>query len=55
MLAQIEACVNSRPLISLPCDDDSVEALTPGYFLMGCPIKALPDDALSYRSMYLLR
>ena len=28
VLAQIEACLNSRPLAPLSCDDDGVEALT---------------------------
>lgn len=33
MLAQIEACLKSRPLIpvNLP-DDDGIAALTPGHF-----------------------
>ena len=36
VLTQIEACFNSRPLTSLPCDDDGVlQALTPGHFLIG--------------------
>ena len=37
VLAQIEACINSRPLSPLPCDDDGVEVLTPGHFLIGRP------------------
>ncbi len=55
VLAQIEACLNSRPLVPLTCDDDGIEALTPGHFLIGRPIEALPDDARSYRSISLLR
>ena len=50
-----EVCLNSRPLVSLPCDDDGVEALTPGHFLIGRPMKALPDPSFSYRSLSLLR
>ena len=38
VLTQIEACLNSRPLTPLPCDDNGVEALTPGHFLIGCPL-----------------
>ena len=34
ILSQVEACMNSRPLVALPPDDDGVEALTPGHFLI---------------------
>ena len=43
ILSQIEACLNSRPLTTLP-DSDSIEALTPGHFLIGKPLQALPDE-----------
>ena len=37
ILVQIEACLNSRPLVSVNSpDDDSIEVLTPGHFLIGC-------------------
>ena len=55
VLAQVEACLNSRPLVPLPCDDDGVEALTPGHFLIGRPLESLPDPSFSYRSLPLLR
>ena len=55
LLAQIEACLNSRPLVPLPNDDDGVEALTPGHFLIGRPLESLPDPVESYRSITLLR
>ena len=32
--SQVEACMNSRPLVALPPDDDGVEALTPAYSLI---------------------
>ena len=37
VLAQVEACLNSHPLVALSCDDDGLEALTPGHFLIGRP------------------
>ena len=54
VLTQVESCLNSRPLISLPLDDDGIGALTPGHFLIGRPLEALPDPSFSYRSLALL-
>ena len=55
VLTQIEACMNSRPLVPLPFDDDGVEALTPGHFLIGRALSSLPDDSFSYQSLSLLK
>ena len=55
LLAQVEACLNSRPLTAMPSEDDYIEVLTPGHFLIGKPLEALPDPSLSYRSISLLR
>ena len=33
VLSQVEACMNSRPLVALPPDDDGVEAVTTWSFL----------------------
>ena len=56
VLAQIEACLNSRPLVpaNIP-DEDSIEVITPGHFLIGRPLCALPDSSFSYRSISLLK
>ena len=55
MLSQVEACLNSRPLTPLPDSDDGIEVLTPGHFLIGRPLEALPDPSSSYQSLALLR
>ena len=56
VLSQIESCLNSRPLTSLPThDDDGVECLTPGHFLIGQSLETIPDSAFSYRSFSLLK
>lgn len=54
ILTQIEACLNSRPLVPLQCDDDGVEALTPGHFLVGRPLELLHDPAVSESGSSLL-
>ena len=55
LLTQIESCLNSRPLVPLPHSDDGAAALTPGHFLIGRPMEALPDPAFSYRKVSLLK
>jgi hypothetical protein len=56
VLSQVEACLNSRPLIPADSpDDDGIDVLTPGHFLIGQPLCALPDPSSSFRSTSLLR
>ncbi|XP_029663034.1 uncharacterized protein LOC115235400 [Formica exsecta] len=43
LLAQIEACLNSRPLQAMSDDPDDLAALTPGHFLVGAALNAIPE------------
>lgn len=43
VLVQIESCLNSRPLSTLNTDSDALDVLTPGHFLIGEPLVAVPD------------
>ena len=54
-LAQVEASLTLRPLAVMPDSDEAIEVLTPGHFLVGGPVEALPDLPASFSSIPLLR
>lgn len=53
-LAQIECCVNSRPLFALSTDPTSFDVLTPGHFLIGQALSTIPEDNVSGQRISLL-
>lgn len=59
LLTQIEACMNSRPIIPIPSNPDDRAFLTPGHFLIGEPLMSFPEpvcqvDTLSRLSRWQL-
>ncbi|XP_055525968.1 uncharacterized protein LOC129718847 isoform X2 [Wyeomyia smithii] len=47
VLAEIEAAMNSRPIVPMSEDPNDCTALTPGHFLIGTSMHAVPDPDLS--------
>ncbi|XP_077275741.1 uncharacterized protein LOC143904736 [Temnothorax americanus] len=46
LLAEIEACLNSRPLQAFSDNPDDLAVLTPGHFLVGSALIAVPEPSL---------
>lgn len=50
LLAQVEACLNSRSLQTLSDDPENLATLTPGHFLVGSALTAISEPSLLNQS-----
>jgi hypothetical protein len=47
LITQVEACLNSRPLIALSSEPNDLSYLSPGHFLIDAPLTSLPEPDLT--------
>lgn len=50
LLAQVEACLNSRSLQTLSDDPENLATLIPGHFLLGSALTAISEPSLLIQS-----
>ncbi len=56
VLCQVECCLNSRPLVPLHSHaEDGIDIWTPGHFLVGRHMQALPEFNFTQQKIPLLR
>ena len=52
LITEVEACLNSHPLIALSNEPDDPSYLSsPGYFLIGAPLTSLPEPHFTNTTM----
>ncbi len=55
ILTEVEAVLNSRPIVPLYSTDVNESTLTPGHFLIGRPLKSPPSAEASKANISSLR
>ncbi|XP_075155406.1 uncharacterized protein LOC142228777 [Haematobia irritans] len=55
LLNEVENIINSRPLVYIPIDDETSEALTPNHFLLGSSSEMKPMSICDDRGVVLKR